>query len=83
MYDYSRLPEHCQDGMKHYIENRIPPGNFLIAVLENNLSEAIGRADSVNINRIKDYVMFLYNEAPSGCWGSPEKVSKWLKGEQS
>jgi hypothetical protein len=79
MINYEMLPEHCRDGMKLYIEHGIPPGSFLMAVLENNLVEAFGRADDVNINRLYDYASFLYNQAPSGCWGSKEKVSKWME----
>ncbi len=81
MIDYSRLPEHMQGGMKSYIEDRFPPGGFLRAVLENKLVEAFGRADQINAERLKDYASFLYNEAPSSCWGSEENVEAWLKGE--
>lgn len=79
MFNYSLLPDHMHGGMQRYIENRIPPGGFLKAVLENNLSAAFGSADHINRERMFDIVGFLYNEAPSGCWGSPEKVRKWTE----
>lgn len=75
--DYSILPEHCRDGMQRYVEEGIIPGAFLTAVLENNLVEAVGRADNINIHRLRDYAIFLYNELPSSAWGSPEKVERW------
>lgn len=78
MIDYSSLPEHMQEGMKLYIENGIEPGSFLMAVLENNLMEAFGRADHINQERIRDYCSFLYNEAPRNCHGSPEIVDAWI-----
>ena len=78
MYDYDRLPEHMRGVMQRYIENKIPPGGFLTAVLENDLAGAFGRADHINRHRIYDIVSFLYNEAPRACWGSPEAVTKWL-----
>jgi hypothetical protein len=71
------LPEHMRGAMLRWIENGINPGSFLTAVLENNLLEAYGRADYINQQRMKDYMQYLYNYAPSGCWGSPEKVAKW------
>ena len=79
--NYSSIPEHCQDGLKRYIEDGIPPGSFLTAVLENNLVEAFGRADHINRDHIRDYCMWLYNEAPAvpRSWGSREIVSKWIK----
>ena len=81
--DYSRLPHHCQDGLREYIEHRRPVGDFLYAVLSNDLKEAFVRADDINIERMFDYVKFLYSQAPSPCWGSPEKVQKWLKGDSN
>lgn len=69
MINYSTLP--------FWIENGIYPGGFLTAVIHNDLVEAIGRADHINRVRIADIVSFFYNEAPSSCWGSPEKAKKW------
>lgn len=39
-----------------------PGGSFAQAVSNNNLSEAFGRADSVNVNCIRFYVTLLYNQ---------------------
>ena len=78
MINYDILPEHMRGGMKRYIESKVPPGGFLMAVLENNLIEAVGRADRINRERLFDFCNFLYNKAPSRCWGSPEKVKTWL-----
>lgn len=50
------------------------------AVLENNLTEAFGRADMDNREAMFDIVQYCYNELPFVCWGSKEKVSKWLEG---
>lgn len=75
--DYSKLPEHMQDAMRLWVERGIEAGSFLMAVLSNDLMGALGKADDVNINRLKDYGMFLYNEVPGGCYGSREKVRAW------
>ena len=79
MTDYSQLPEHMQGGARRYIENGIRPGDFLTAVLENNLTQAFGSADSTNRPLIGTvYVEWLYWEIPAPAWGSPTKVAAWI-----
>ena len=77
--NYSRLPRYMQDGMRRYIVNGIEPGSFLAAVLSNDLMEALRRGDDVNRQALPVYGMFLYNEAPCGCFGSVENYRSWIK----
>ena len=77
--NYSGLPEHLRGTMHRYIDGKIKPGGFLTAVLENNLTYAICRADSINEKHMKEIVLWLCNEAPFPCWGSPAKVTAWLE----
>ena len=79
MYDYSKVPAYMHKGIKRYVEQRIKPGAFIMAVLENNFIEAVGFADDDNIKCLKQWAELLYNELPSACWGSPGKVKAWLK----
>jgi hypothetical protein len=79
---YEKAPNDLGDSFKRYIELRIPTGSFLRAVLENDLKEACGRADIYNQRILFEIVYWLYNEAPPDCWGSPEKVKAWLKGDE-
>jgi len=72
------IPDHMTGAIGRYIEHGILPGSFLTAVLENNLIEAVGRADSVNVHELPAYVGYLYNEAPADCYGSKELVSAWV-----
>ena len=72
------IPGHMMDGIRRYIDDRIPPGHFLEAIISNNLREAVGRADDENIKNIPAYVSYFWNEAPSSCWGSVEKMNEWL-----
>lgn len=76
------IPEYMMAGLKRYIDDHCGTGHFLMAVLENNLKEAVHRADEHNLENLPAYVHYLYNKAPSQCWGSPEKVSKWLAEEE-
>jgi hypothetical protein len=76
--DYLGLPEHMREAARAYVEDRHKPGQFLTAVLENNLVEAFGRADSTNNAAMELWASWLYNECPSAAWGSRGKVIDWL-----
>jgi hypothetical protein len=73
-----KVPPHSITGLVLYIVHRRKPGDFLCAVISNDLKEAIARADHINALALDKIVKFLYNEAPSLCWGSKEKMEAWL-----
>lgn len=75
----SALPSYMIPGLMRYLVDRVEPGDFLMAVLENDLRRACERADDVNRATLANYVQFLYNYAPSPAWGSKEKVRAWLQ----
>jgi hypothetical protein len=66
-------------GIDRYVAERVPTGSFIRAVLENNLREAFGRADDDNRADLFEIVCYCYNDIPAGCWGSPERVRRWLE----
>ena len=72
------IPDRMMESLRHYIDQGIAPGDFLSAVLKNDLKEAVGRADLENMQNLPAYVGYLYNEAPALCWGSPELFNGWL-----
>jgi hypothetical protein len=76
--NWGRIPERMRGGISRYIDKGIPPGDFLTAVISNDLREACGRADDENRYLLWDYMVFFYNEAPSESWGSPEKMKAWV-----
>jgi hypothetical protein len=75
---YAQIPERMQEALKRYIYDNLKPGDFLTAVLRNNLRDAVGKADDDNLPLLPLYVRWLYNFAPGNCWGSPENVDAWL-----
>ena len=77
--NWDLIPHHMQGGVRRWIEDGIKPGQFLAAVLCNDLKEALGRADDINRDRLHDTVSFFYSHAPIGCWGSPENFADWHK----
>ena len=72
------IPDELRASLDRYVQKRIPPGGFLIAVLENDLMETIGRADHHNIHFLKEICQYVHWELPSPCHGSPERVAAWL-----
>lgn len=79
MIDYTKLPTRMQDTARLYVEQGTPGGSFFTAVVSNNFTQAVLKADDANAAAMRDWVMWLYNEAPSGCQGSPENVDNWVK----
>jgi hypothetical protein len=76
------IPERMAYGIKLYVEHHVKPGSFLSAVICNDLTEAVGQADDENLRNIPAYVAYFYNEAPRGCWGSPERFTEWLNAKR-
>jgi len=73
------LAEDTQETIDNYIENGIPTGDFLRAVINNDLREACGRADDHNMWIIPVIVAYLYNECPAGCWGRSDSWERWIE----
>ncbi len=73
------IPRYMLDPLLRYIEHGEPPGDFLTAVICNDLFKACGRADDFNLANLPAYTAYLYNEAPSECWGSKEKMQAWIE----
>lgn len=71
------LPTYMHRSISAYIDNGHAPGEFLRAIICNDLKEASGRADSVNKNLLNEYVEFFFNYAPKDCWGSVENFQQW------
>lgn len=73
------VPEDTLECLNNYIEHGIPTGGFLEAVINNDLFQAVARADDRNIRVIPSIVSYLYNEAPSTCWGSNQRMEHWVE----
>ena len=72
------IPEYMMSGIIRYVNYGVEPGSFLTAVISNNLSEAVGQADDNNMPNLPAYMSYFYNETPSPCWGSKEKMKAWM-----
>jgi hypothetical protein len=76
------VPPEIIDSLKRYVEDRIPVGGFLTAVLANDLYMAFARADQVNEYHLRAITAYV-DTLPIGCRGSYEAVRKWLKRQEN
>lgn len=72
------LPPRMMGAIERYVNQGIPPGDFLTAVICNDLFEAVGRADEENMANLPAYVAYFYNEVTGACWGSRERMAAWM-----
>lgn len=74
----ARVPEHLHDGLVEHVLTARPVGSFLTAVLNNDLLGAVSRMGSdLAGDDLRATAKWLYNDAPSQCWGTPAKVKAW------
>lgn len=78
-FSYRSIPDYTMEALQRYVDHHIPTGGFLEAVITNNLREAVGRADENNMRALPEIVAYLYNEAPVGCWGTPQAFESWIR----
>ena len=72
------VPSRMQDSFLLWVAFGIRPGGFLTAVLCDDLFGAYRRSDYVNRACMLDWIRFLHNYAPAGCYGSPGAVDEWV-----
>ncbi len=73
------IPKRMMGGISRYINQGVLPGEFLQAVICNDLREACGKADDENIANLPAYVAYFYNEVPANCWGSRKTMQEWVQ----
>jgi hypothetical protein len=73
------IPNRIRSAIQRHVAKGESVGGFVTAVLHNDLSEAIGRADEECLAAISTIVQYVYNEVPGAAWGSKEKVAAWQK----
>jgi len=79
--DKTLIEERFKETIDAWVADGRPTGHFIAAVLSNDLREAIGRADEQALDNLPHIVAYIFNDCPSSCWGSPQKVrdyAKWI-----
>lgn len=73
------VPRAPKEGIDRYVDHGVPTGSFLLAVLSNDLFEAVARADEYNQLALVEICRYIHDYTPNTCHGSPERVAAWLK----
>lgn len=85
MYDYSK-EQYLRSPVRPIIWQHLnsygieaaPVGDFLLACLCNDWRDAIRRADADNLAGMHEIMIYLANELPGNCHGSPLIVARWF-----
>jgi hypothetical protein len=80
-YPYEIRPE-MKEAIDNYVKDGVPLGDFLTALLANDLMRALGRADEGNKRDIFDLCMYVHNEMPGGLHGSYEIIRDHIEAKK-
>ena len=72
------VPPPLRAALGRWIRDAELPGEFLFAVLANDLRETIGTAGPAELQLLPAIILHLVNNAPPQCWGSRNDVAEWL-----
>jgi hypothetical protein len=75
LWEIEKLPEPLREGFARWYLMGIPAGQFLQAVIRNDLSGAVIKADAGSLANIRNIVIWFYNNAPPICVG--DNVKAW------
>lgn len=78
-HGYEDIPGYTREALQRYVDNKILPSGFLLAVLSNDLMGAVGRADVDNSMALVSICKFIHNRMPGNSWGSEDKVYEFIE----
>ena len=61
---YANIPSQLIYNLEQFLRYGHNPGHFLTAVLNNNLSQAVCRADSESLKELKNLIILIHNHFP-------------------
>jgi|SanBayMetagenome_1026888.scaffolds.fasta_scaffold85066_2 hypothetical protein len=79
--EYQNIPELTKGGITRYVENHLPPGSFLSAVICGDLYTAVRRADPENQKAIVLIARWFDSYFP-GLTGR-ENFSNWINKKEN
>ena len=73
------MKQQILESLNAYQHGCRPVGGFLRAVLENDLTVAVLRADHDNAKDLCEIVRYLWYEFPMNIWGSPAAYQRHIE----
>ena len=73
------IPNAFRERLLDWIFDGTYPGSYLEAVLSDSLMKAFTEGTDVDTSSLPRLTLFLYNDAPALCWGSPERFRAWTE----
>lgn len=73
------IPRHMRTALADYLAYGHPTGDFLKALLSNDLYGALHRADLENRMRLPNYIDYLTQHADPRAYGTHERYDTWVK----
>jgi hypothetical protein len=80
--DKTMTLEAAKRTIDRYAKDRSAPGDFIQAILTNNLRLALQRGDKESIELLPQIFNYAWNELPGHIWGSPAAVKAHLEGPE-
>lgn len=77
--EYDKIPNVILLAINNHVLRGQRCGHFVTAVLSNDLTEAVNRADDECQKCLHTIILYLYNRCPGECWGSKKKMEDWRK----
>ncbi len=77
------IPEHIKKDIDRHVKEGTNVGEFVYAVLCNNLKQAIFTGTFSARANLFDIVFYLHEHCPPECWGSSDKVRIWIEQKES
>lgn len=77
------FPVYVVEELAMFIAHGYPVGDFVRAVLENDLAGAVNKADQESAACLVRLIGWLNDYAPHSCWGSEARVAVWMVQRQA
>lgn len=76
--EYADIPGTVLKSLYLYVEYGRKPGDFLTAVLSNQLFQAFQKADSASKAGLDSLIHFIWKHVPVKCYGDARAVERWI-----
>ena len=62
-----------------YVNDGVPQGSFLTALICNDLKGVFAYADDENYENLPAFIMYFHWVVPANIWGNKDKMQAWIK----